>query len=79
MAKRIRTKGQITIYKTYEHKIKNRVTPLKSGGNSGSPKVAPVVLLYSYKPDDKSCTRKGPGSVYEKWNISVVICDTDIP
>jgi len=21
---------------------------------------------------------KGPGSVYEKWNISVVICDTDI-
>jgi hypothetical protein len=23
--------------------------------------------------------RKGPGSVYNKWNISVVICDTDIP
>jgi len=23
--------------------------------------------------------RKGPGSVYDKWNISVVICDTDIP
>ena len=23
--------------------------------------------------------RKGPGSGYEKWNISVVICDTDIP
>ena len=22
--------------------------------------------------------RKGPGSVYDKWNISVVICDTDI-
>jgi len=21
---------------------------------------------------------KGPGSVYDKWNISVVICDTDI-
>jgi len=21
--------------------------------------------------------RKGPGSVYDKWNISVVICDTD--
>ena len=20
--------------------------------------------------------RKGPGSVYDKWNISVVICDT---
>jgi len=23
--------------------------------------------------------RKGPGSAYDKWNISVVICDTDIP
>ena len=23
--------------------------------------------------------RKGPGSVYDKWSISVVICDTDIP
>jgi len=23
--------------------------------------------------------RKGPGSVYDKWNIYVVIYDTDIP
>jgi hypothetical protein len=23
--------------------------------------------------------RKGPGGVYDKWNIFVVICDTDIP
>jgi len=22
--------------------------------------------------------RKRPGSVYDKWNISVVICDTDV-
>jgi hypothetical protein len=22
--------------------------------------------------------RKGPGSVYDKWNISVVICDTGL-
>ena len=22
---------------------------------------------------------KGPRSVYDKWNMSVVICDTDIP
>ena len=22
--------------------------------------------------------RKGPGSVYDKWNISVVVCDTYI-
>jgi hypothetical protein len=33
----------------------------------------------SYKPGDKSWMRKGPGIVYDKWNISVVICDTDIP
>jgi hypothetical protein len=33
----------------------------------------------SYKPGDKSRMRKGPGSVYDKWNISVVICNTDIP
>jgi len=23
--------------------------------------------------------RKGPGNVYDKWKISVIICDTDIP
>jgi len=23
--------------------------------------------------------RKEPGSVYDKWNMSVVACDTDIP
>jgi len=23
--------------------------------------------------------KKGPGSVYDKWNIFVVICDTDTP
>jgi hypothetical protein len=28
---------------------------------------------------DKSWMRKGTGSVCDKWNISVVICDTDIP
>jgi hypothetical protein len=22
--------------------------------------------------------RKGPGSVYDKWNISVVLCDRDV-
>jgi hypothetical protein len=29
--------------------------------------------------NDKSLMRKRPGNVYDKWNISVVICDTDIP
>ena len=28
---------------------------------------------------DKSWMRKGTGSAYYKWNISVVICDTDLP
>jgi len=23
--------------------------------------------------------KKGPGSVYDKWNISVIIYETDIP
>jgi hypothetical protein len=31
------------------------------------------------KPGDQSWMRKGPGSGYDNWNISVVICDTDIP
>jgi hypothetical protein len=33
----------------------------------------------SYKPGDKPYMRKGLESVYDKWNISVVMCDTDIP
>jgi hypothetical protein len=33
----------------------------------------------SYKPGDDSLMRKVPESVYDKWNMSVVICDTDIP
>jgi hypothetical protein len=33
-----------------------------------------------YKAEcDKSWMRKGPESVYDKWKITVVICDTDIP
>jgi hypothetical protein len=23
--------------------------------------------------------RKGPEKVYDKWNISMVLCDTDVP
>jgi len=55
MAKRKRTKGQTTIYKTPHRKNKDRVTrtPLKPGVDSGAPEgqtvfaslVAPVVLL----------------------------------
>ena len=32
----------------------------------------------SYKPGDESWVRKGQGSAYDKWNISVVICYTNI-
>jgi hypothetical protein len=32
-----------------------------------------------YKPGDKSWKRKGPDCDYDKRNISVVICGTDIP
>ena len=36
------------------------------------------LCYYSYKPGYKSRMRKGQGSVYDEWNISVVICDTFI-
>ena len=55
---------------------------MNSGAPGGwavpAPLVAPVVLS-SYKPGDKSWMRKGPGNVYRKWNIYVVVCDIDIP
>ena len=55
---------------------------MNSGAPEGkavpAPLVTPIVLI-SYKPGDKLRTRKWPGSVYDKWNISIVICDTDIP
>jgi hypothetical protein len=38
----------------------------------------PPSCYSSYKVSDKSWKRKVPLSVYDKWNISVVICDTDI-
>jgi hypothetical protein len=31
-----------------------------------------------YKPGDKSWTRKGPDCNYDQWNISAVICDTNM-
>jgi hypothetical protein len=45
--------------------------------NSCSTSVTRRVNL-AHKPGDKSWTRKGPESAYDKWNISVFICDTDI-
>jgi hypothetical protein len=37
------------------------------------------MLMTSNKPGDKSWMRKEPANVYDKWNIPVVIFDTDIP
>jgi hypothetical protein len=36
-------------------------------------------IIRHCKPGDKSLMRKGPGSVYDKWKISVIMCNTDIP
>ena len=73
----------------HTYKTKDRVTrtPRKigcelrySGGVSSSFSTSGTrrVNLY-YKPGDNSWMKKGPRSVYDKWNISVVICDTDSP
>ena len=59
----------------HTYKTKDRVTrtPLRSVCEPGcSSRVS------SYKPGDKSWMRKGPDDDYNKWNISVVICNTDI-
>ena len=71
----------------HTHKTKDQVTltPLKTGGELTCSR---RVSSYS----STSCTSHvnlvtnsvtnhdwGKGSVYDKWNISVVICDTDIP
>ena len=63
MAKRKSTKGQKRS-KKHTYKTNDRVTrtPLKPGVNSGVPEgstvpaplVTPVMLIYSYKPGDKS-------------------------
>jgi hypothetical protein len=88
MAKRKKTKGQTTIYKTLHRKLKieQHRTSLKTGVElmcSGRMQFLlhewHMFRYSSYKVDDKSWMRKGPGSAYDKWNISVVICDTYVP
>jgi hypothetical protein len=72
----------------HTQKTKDRITraPLKTGGElkcsgrvSSSCSTSGTRRVNRYKPDDKSWMRNAPGSVYNKWNISVVICDTNIP
>jgi hypothetical protein len=36
------------------------------------------MYAYIFFIGDKSGMRKESGSVYDEWNISVVICNTDI-
>jgi hypothetical protein len=59
------------------HKTKDRETgtPLKTGNelHMWSPS------CYTFdKPDDKNKMRKGPDYDYDNWNISVLICSSDI-
>ena len=81
MAKRKSTKGQTTIYK-HTYKTKDRVTrtTLKTGGELRcSERVSSYAISTSSTRRVNLVTHPVPGSVYDKWNISVVICDTDIP
>jgi len=73
----------------HTHKTKARVTrtPLKTWGeprysgrvssSCSTSGIRRVNLVTN--PVISHARRKGPGGVYDKWNISVVICDTDIP
>ena len=75
----------------HTYKTKERVTrtPLEIGGELMFPGgmksscstrgTRRVNLVNNYKIGNKSGMRKGPGGVYDKWKIFVVICDTVIP
>jgi hypothetical protein len=58
------------------HALVDRYRRVSYCSISGTHRVNPHC---SCKPGDKSWMRKGPGSINDKWNISVVICDRDIP
>jgi formate-dependent nitrite reductase cytochrome c552 subunit len=65
MSKRKGTKGQTTIYKIVHRKLKIE-------------QMNPASCYSCYNPGDKSLMRKGPDCEYDKWNIYMIICDTDI-
>ena len=63
-------------------KLKNLATQilLKLGVYSGAPEgYAVPAPLSCYKPADKSWMKKGPEGVNDKWNISMLLCDTNVP
>ena len=64
----------------HTHKTKDRITrtPLKIGGELRCSERASSSCSTSGTRCVNLGMRKGPGSVYDKWNISVIICDTDI-
>jgi hypothetical protein len=83
------TKEQTMIYKTLHRKVKieQQEFPLKTGGEFDQVlRNQKQFLLHlwhpschsSYKYGDKSWMKKGPNCDYDKRNISVVICETDI-
>ena len=64
----------------HTHKTKDRVTqtPLKTRGELGcSGRVSSDICRVNLVANAELSHEYG--SVYDKWNISVVICDTDIP
>ena len=69
----------------HTHKTKDRVTrtPLKTRGElmcSGSVSISCSTSgIRCVNLVTNPAIRKGSGSVYDKWNISVVSCDTYIP
>jgi hypothetical protein len=69
------TEWQRTIYKTLHRKQKIE----KEVWAVPAPLLTPVVLLLLQTTGDMSWMRKGPDCDYIKWNLSVVICDTDTP
>ena len=72
MAKRKKAKGQATIYKTLHRNQKIEKLGWTQVLTSGIRRVTlgtNRVIRHEWEKE----------SVYDKWNISVVICDTDIP
>ena len=71
-------------YTKHTYKTKDRVTrtPLNTGGEL---RCSGMVSSFCSTSGIRRVTlvtnpvRKGPRSVYDKWNISWVICDTDVP
>jgi len=80
-------KGHTMIQKTLHRKLKieQHEPNLKPGWSRVFRKYTQFMLhndlscYSSCKPGYKSWMRNGPGSVYDKWKISVVIWDTAIP